>query len=1117
MRPFLVSAAVLACASGMEGARRSVADDATRPLVSFTTRTLAGEFFAEGAGVGDFNHDGTPDVVAGPFWLAGPTFVERHEFAAAKPFDPHGYSDAFFAWGLGWSKQAQAADATGDGLPDAVVANKKGIFVHLQQREQVPLERWEDAQPRKRMPLADGLAPEAAARAMSVPPGFSVKLLAAEPDVCQPIAMCFDDRGRLWVAEAYSYPRRVAPEAAKDRILVFEDTDGDHVLDKRTVFKEGLNLVSGLEVGFGGVWVGAAPELLFIPDANGDDVPDGEPRVLLDGWGWQDTHETLNAFTWGPDGWLYGCHGVFTHSAVGTPGTPEADRVKINAGIWRYHPVRHEFEVFAEGTSNPWGIDFNEVGDAFSTACVIPHLSHVIQGGRYQRQAGQHFNPWTFDDIKTIARHRHWVGGQWDQADREASDSAGGGHAHAGACFYLGGSWPDWFRGKLFMNNIHGARLNQDKVTPVGSGYVGDGEPDFLFANDTWSQFISLQLGPDGQMVVLDWYDRNQCHSGDDGGHDRSNGRIFKVVYDRSQPQPVTVDLARERDTALVGMLGHDNDWFARHARRLLQERAAAGRLDPGTPGLLDARLAAGGPLPQRLRVIWALHAVGGLDEPRIMRLLADADPLVRSWAIQLATERREASSDLLLRYRSLAADDSSPVVRLALCSALQRLPLDARWPISAALVAHAEDASDHNLPLMNWYAIEPLVAVDPAQALALAGRCRIPMVSRFIVRRAASDEASAEAVVTTLTAADSPTRTWMLEEMAVALAARGRMAAPRAWQQGYDAVMSDDDEVVRRLAGVVAVRLGDSRVYPLLRQRLADRDAAVAERLEALDALVAARDEATVAALHGLLDDPTVAKATVTALAVFPSETTPRVILAAYAKLPDDAKQAAIATLVSRPAWTLALLDAIGTAAVPRNELSAFTVGRLAQSADPAVLARLNEVWGTIRTTPESRQADFEKWRTALGPEAMKAADLGHGRAVFAKTCGSCHLLHGEGGKVGPDLNGSNRGDLEYLLSNLLDPSAIVGRDYQTTTAITRDGRSLAGIVVQETPTSVTLQTPTERVTLSLVDVEKRHLSPQSLMPENQLTQLTPAEARDLVAYLRHPPQVPLPANALP
>ncbi len=217
-----------------------------------------------------------------------------------------------------------------------------------------------------------GLPPEKAAAAMTVPEGFVVKLFAGEPDVRQPIAFCLDDRGRLWVAEAYSYPVRRPDKEAKDRILIFEDTDGDGKFDKRTVFMEGLNLVSGLEIGFGGVWIGAAPYLMFVPIKPGEDKPAGKPRILLDGWHYEDTHETLNAFCWGPDGWLYGCHGVFTHSRVGKPGTPDKDRVPLNAGVWRYHPTKHVFEVFAHGTSNPWGLDFDVHGQAFDLGLRHP-------------------------------------------------------------------------------------------------------------------------------------------------------------------------------------------------------------------------------------------------------------------------------------------------------------------------------------------------------------------------------------------------------------------------------------------------------------------------------------------------------------------------------------------------------------------------------------------------------------------------------------------------------------------------------------------------------------------------------------------------------------------------
>src|SRR5215471_9845439 len=398
-----------------------------------------------------------------------------------------------------------------------------------------------------------GLSPEAAAREMSLPPGFKATLFAGEPDVKQPIAFALDHRGRLWVAEGYTYPIRAKEREGKDRILVFEDTNGDGKFDRRTVFMEGLNLVSGLEVGFGGVWVGAAPYLMFIPIKDGDEPkPAGKPEILLDGWAYQDTHETLNTFTWGPDGWLYGCQGVFTHSNVGRPGAPDSERTRLNAGVWRYHPTKHIFELFAEGTSNPWGIDFDEHGQAFIEACVIPHSFHMIQGGRFERQAGSHFNPYTYDDIKTFADHVHWVGNKGPHAGNSRSAAAGGGHAHAGMLIYQEDNWPEQYRGKLFMNNIHGACINMDVPERQGSGFVGHHAPNFIEFNDVWSQIINLEEGPDGAVYMIDWYDKNQCHHNDPNGHDRTNGRIFKIAYGETKWAPV--DLQKKSDDELIAL-----------------------------------------------------------------------------------------------------------------------------------------------------------------------------------------------------------------------------------------------------------------------------------------------------------------------------------------------------------------------------------------------------------------------------------------------------------------------------------------------------------------------------------------------------------------------------------
>jgi len=578
-----------------------------------------------------------------------------------------------------------------------------------------------------------GLSGIEAAKAMTLPKGFTVKLAAAEPDIVRPIAFTNDDRGRLWVAEAHTYPVRAAEGEGKDRILIFEDTNGDGTLDSRKVFIEGLNLVSGIEIGFGGVFVGAAPNLLFIPVKDGADVPAGPPEVLLDGWGYQDTHEMLNTFSWGPDGWLYGTHGVFTNSNVGKPGAPDAERQRLNGAIWRYHPTKKIFEVFAEGTSNPWGLDFNDYGHAFTTACVIEHLYHVIPGARYKRQAGKHINPFILDDIKTIADHVHWVGKNGPHAGNSRSDAAGGGHAHAGAMIYLGGdSWPAEYRSAIFMNNIHGHRANVDVLARKGSGYAATHGKDFLNANDTWSQMLNFRYGPDGSVHVIDWYDKNQCHSSNPDVHGKTLGRIFKIshVNDRF----VKVDLRKEPSLRLVELQLHRNDWYVRHARRILQERGP----DPQVHARLKTILQTNPDVTRKLRALWALHVTGGLTDADLVGLLSHDSEYVRSWAVQLLAEGGSASDAALGRFASMARSDDSALVRLYVASALQRVPAEKRWDAVAGLLSRAEDRNDQNEPLMAWWAAEPLGALDPARALTLASESKLPRTFSFMVQRVA-------------------------------------------------------------------------------------------------------------------------------------------------------------------------------------------------------------------------------------------------------------------------------------------------------------------------------------------------------------------------------------------
>ncbi|KAA5546364.1 DUF1080 domain-containing protein [Roseiconus nitratireducens] len=963
-----------------------------------------------------------------------------------------------------------------------------------------------------------GLDAEQAAAAMEVPEGFRVTVGAAEPEVKQPIAMALDDRGRVWIAEAYEYPVRAKDGQGRDRILIFEDSDGDGTLDKRKVFAEGLNLVSGLEVGFGGVWVGAAPYLMFIPDQDGDDVPDGEPQILLDGWGYQDTHETLNAFIWGPDGWLYGCHGVFTHSRVGKPGTPDADRIPLNCAVWRYHPTRHEFEVFAHGTSNPWGVDFNDHGQAFITACVIPHLYHIIQGARYQRQGGQHFNPHTYRDIVTIADHLHYLGAT-PHGGNSKSDSAGGGHAHAGAMIYLGDRWPQQYRDQLFMNNIHGQRLNVDVLRAEGSGYVGEHGPDFLLTGDQASQILNLRYGPDGDAWMIDWYDMQACHRREVEIHDRSNGRIYKISYGAGEDQHAPVDLAKASDQELAEMTLRANDWYVRHGRRQLQERSAKRAIDAAAVQSLAQILEQNSDDTRRLRAAWALHVIGQLDSERLAAMLADESPYVRGWAVQLAMESADdhPSQAMTEKFVAMAESDSSPIVRLYLASAAQRLELDSRWPLLEALTSHPGDAGDHNLPLMYWYAAEPLADTDPARALTLAMTAgeNVPLLREFMLRRIGSSEADSSLAVLVEglgNAESAPIRLSYLKAIRTALEGRRRVQAPANWAAVGKRLIDSPDPQVRLQTVALGVTFGDQNALQAMRARITDQDASDDQRRIALESLLDAGDPGLVPTLVALLDaDAKLREMAITGMAQYDDPRIAEALLRAYDELPPPHRRSALATLCARPSSAVALLKSIEADQIDSTDLTADLVRQLQFLRQKEVDALVERVWGTARESAADKLALIAEYKQLVESADHPEPDEQLGRTVFAKTCMKCHILYGVGAKVGPELTGSNRSNLDYLLSNIVDPSSVMAKEYVPEVVLTTDGRVVNGLLKSEDKNSISIQTADSLVVIPKEEIEERMKADKSMMPDDQLKQFSPHEVRSLVAYLRAKEQTPM------
>ncbi|MDB5308468.1 MAG: dehydrogenase [Gemmataceae bacterium] len=979
--------------------------------------------------------------------------------------------------------------------------------------------------PGTQRPADRPLPPAEAAKAMTVPKGFNVTLFAGEPDVVQPIAMTFDTRGRLWVVECLSYPKWRQDGTGNDRVVILEDTDGDGRFDKKTVFLDtGVNL-SGIEVGFGGVWLCSSPNLVFVPDRDGDDKPDGPPEVVLDGWNIKDTkHNVFNSLAWGPDGWLYGCNGIQAKARVGRPGTPDKDRVALDCGVWRYHPTRKVFDLYASGTTNPWGLDWDDRGQMFITNCVIHHLFHVVPGAHYQRMYGDDLNPHTYGLMTSCADHLHWGGGAWTNSrstgvgGKPEHSVAGGGHAHSGCAVYLGDNFPAEYRDGVFMCNIHGNRLNHDRLERNPGGYVAKHAPDFLFANDSWFRGLAVKCGPDGGLYVADWTDTGECHNYDKA--DTTNGRIYRVVY--GTPKPWKGDLAKLPDAELIKLQIHANDWVVRQARRVLQERAAAGKLEKTTVEELRRQMKGSDDVPWKLRGVWALHVVGGMTAEDLADLLGHDDDNVRAWAVMLAAEPARPAKEVVDLLVKRTAREESQFVLLFVAGAVQRLPAADAGRVARELTGRVIPEDDPNLALAGWYAVQSVLARDPDKWEPLLAASRHPLLARNVARYlVASTPAEkrgpqlAGLVEHLKEAGLGEKQLPVLAGIQDALAGLRETAEPAGWKDLYPDLAASDMPEVRTRAEALAVLFGNQKAIADLRARMVDAAAPPAARAAAIELLARRKIDGLPAVLHGLLGDPAVRGAAVRALAGFPDDKTPEKILAAYPTFGPAEKTDAVQTLVSRVAWTNALLDVVEKGGVPRADIPAAAARQVLALNDKALAGRLEKAWGKIQPASKERVALIAKWKGVLTPDSVKTADKSIGRVLFAKHCGACHKMFGEGGDVGPDLTGSQRANLDYLLENVLDPSAVVPREYQVTNFTLADGRLVSGIILRETPDGLTVRTANDTVLIAKTDIEVRKPTSQSIMPEGLLDSLKPDEARHLIAYLGHPEQVPLPGKS--
>ena len=955
---------------------------------------------------------------------------------------------------------------------------------------------------------AAGLPPEQTVRGMKAVDDLEVTLAAAEPMVRQPVNISFDERGRMWVVQYLQYPDPAGlkpvsvdqylrtkydrvPEPppkgpkGKDKITILEDTDGDGGYDTSKDFVTGLNLATSVEVGHGGVWVTQTPYLLFYPDKDRDDVPDGDPRVVLSGFGMEDAHAVVNHLTWGPDGWLYG--------AQGSTCTANVRGHEFQQAAWRYNPATDEFEVFSEGGGNTFGLEWDAHGNLITGTNYSNYVMvHYVQGGYFIKGFAKHgplSNPYSFGYFDHVP-HTGWRGGHVTQL----------------GVIYQGGTLPEKFNGKWIAPNLLANNIDYHAVQPAGSTFTTKLEGEFLSSADKNFRPVDIRTGPDGAIYVADWYDTRANHVIPQDTWDKATGRVYRVAP-KGLPGAKPMDLSKLSGDELIAMLDHPNDWYARMSRRVLAERRDASLV----PKLLERVRKGRG--RAALQSLWALNASGGFNESVASELLNHPMTDVRAWTVRLLGDNRSVTESTAAHLAKLAAAEPAAVVRAQLACSARRLPADQAMPIVHALMRRPEDVNDRYVPLLLWWAVETKIAQDPRPVLDLFLTDRAawssPLVRQHLLERLARrlivprDDSAFTACALLLEAA--PKREdldRLVAGIEKGLAGTALDAVPAPMTRVLEGLWSRQPRTATALR--LALRLG----LPAARAEAADgagvKGIPLSDRVALIEAIGDVRRSELLPALVECLghsQPKEVRVAAMTALQQYDDPAVPQAVLRQYPQMPPDLRSVALTLLASRASWASALLSAVESGAVTKGDIPMEQVRRMALHGDAALDAQVSRLWATTRRdTPAEKLASVGRWRAVL---AEGAGDAAKGKPVFAAACGTCHALHGEGTRIGPDLTGYDRKDLDFLLQSIVDPSAAIRPEFAAYVVETSDGRMLNGPVVASGPETVTVEDGQARFTVARSQIRRMKESPVSRMPEGLLDGLSPQQVRDLFAHL--------------
>jgi putative membrane-bound dehydrogenase-like protein len=852
------------------------------------------------------------------------------------------------------------------------------------------------------------LPPAEALQRFAIAEGYALELVASEPAIRQPIDLKFDARGRLWVAQYLQYPYpagvtitgydqyiratfdRVTPPPPRhfrgaDKITILEDRDGDGTFETAKTFLDGLNLATSVLPGDGGVWVMMSPYLLFYPDRNGDDVPDGDPEVHLAGFGLEDTHSLASSLHWGPDGWLY--------AATGSTTTLDVQGTRLlGQGIWRYHPGTKIFEVFAEGGGNTHSFEFDKFGRAFSgTNNGGTRGLHYAQGATYVKGWTKHgpaMNPFIFGFLEHM-KHEGYTQ-RFPQA----------------FMIYEGGAMPA-LEGQIVVGMAMTNRVQASQLFADTSTYRTVDTVALATTEDRTFRPVDIELGPDGAIYLADWTDARVTHVQPADTWDKTNGRIYRIVPKNfSRPKPI--DLTKLAPPDLIALLAHSNRDLREHARRLL-----AARPEP-IAATLRERAARND--ETALEAFWVLNLRGELDEAALRAALRHTSAHVRRWAARLLGDRNSVGAATRDALAALARDESDPEVRSQLASSAKRLPAGQAFPIIRALTARDEDAADKHLPLLIWWAIEAQAERGREELLAFVADpavWRTKIFSQHLAARIGQRFTADQGPRKYTTLRQGVYSSWLIDRAPEWLArnlgycARLLAAAPGEREAG--ALI---EGMARGLTGArvpdVPADLRDAVAKLWSAQKPSAALTAFAARLGRGDALAAAvaamqaggklpeTDQHTYLDLFaalappealpiiaGLLRTETNEAKRLAALGGYDDAAAAEAIFGVFSTLTPRLQATALRMLCEKPAWALAMLQRANAGAFQAGAFSSANLALLRAHADPRIAAAL---------------AAHE--RLAADDPAAQAVLRAHetGRIAYNLTCAACHKETGEG-----------------------------------------------------------------------------------------------------------------------